>query len=62
MAGRPGRGDRMITSLTAIAVALTLGLPIFMIGERIRARRELPQDLRTSHLPERTSREQIRIV
>lgn len=42
MAGRPGRGDRMITSLTAIAVALTLGFPIFALGERLRERRERP--------------------
>ena len=42
MAGRPGRGDRMITSLTAIAVAITLGFPIFALGERLRERRERP--------------------
>lgn len=30
----------MITSLTATAVALTLGLPIFALGERIREREE----------------------
>lgn len=40
MAGRPGRGERMITSLTAIAVALSLGFPIFALGERLRERRE----------------------
>lgn len=38
---RPGR-DRMITSLTAIAVALTTGFPIFALGERLRERRERP--------------------
>lgn len=32
----------MITSLTAAAVALTLGLPIFVIGERLRERGERP--------------------
>lgn len=37
---RPGRGDRMIASLTATAVALTLGLPILTLGERLRERGE----------------------
>ena len=40
MAGRPGRGDRMITSLTATAAALAVGLPIFALGELIREREE----------------------
>ena len=30
----------MITSLTATAVALSIGLPIFALGERIREREE----------------------
>jgi len=30
----------MIASLTATAVALVIGLPIFALGERIRRRRE----------------------
>lgn len=30
----------MIDSLTATAVALAIGLPIFALGERIRRRRE----------------------
>lgn len=32
----------MITSLTATAVALTLGFPIFALGERLRERGERP--------------------
>ena len=30
----------MIASLTAVAAALAIGLPIFALGERIRERRE----------------------
>lgn len=37
---RPGRGDRMIASLTATAAALAVGLPISALGERIREREE----------------------
>lgn len=35
-----GRGDRMPASLLATAAALTIGLPIFVLGERIRNREE----------------------
>lgn len=42
---RPGQGGRMIAALTATAVALAIGLPIFALGERIREREErLPAD------------------
>lgn len=37
---RPGRGGLMIASLTAAAAALTLGLPIFALGESLRSSRE----------------------
>lgn len=37
---RPRRGGRVIASLTAPAVALTILLPIFALGERIREREE----------------------
>lgn len=40
MAEQPGQGGSMITSLTAAAAALTLGLPIFALGERLRERQE----------------------
>ena len=40
MDGRSGWGDRMISSLTATAVSLAIGLPIFALGERIRERYE----------------------
>lgn len=48
MAGGPGRGDRMITSLTATAVALTIGLPTFALGELLRERGEPPRPQNTS--------------
>lgn len=35
---RTVRGGRMTASLTAMAVALTIGLPVFALGERIRER------------------------
>lgn len=38
MVERPSGGLRMTVSLTAAAVALSIGLPIFAIGERIRER------------------------
>lgn len=37
---RPGRGGRVIASLTATVAALAVGLPIFALGERIRERGE----------------------
>lgn len=37
---RTGRGGRVTDSLTAAAVALAIGLPIFALGERIRERDE----------------------
>lgn len=40
MDGRPGRGGRVIASLTAVFAALAVGLPIFALGERIRERDE----------------------
>ena len=39
----------MITSLTATAVALAVGLPIFALGERVRGRRE--RRLSNRHTP-----------
>lgn len=39
----------MTASLLAIAAALSLGLPIFALGERIRDRRE--RRLRSRHTP-----------
>lgn len=42
MARRPGRGACMITSLTATAVALAIGLPVLTLGELIRERQERP--------------------
>lgn len=39
MVERPSGGLRMTVSLTATAVALAIGLPIFALGERIRERR-----------------------
>lgn len=40
MAEHLGRGGRVTASLTAAAVALAVGLPIFALGERIRERDE----------------------
>jgi len=37
---RTERGGRVTASLTAAAVALAIGLPIFALGERIREREE----------------------
>lgn len=39
----------MIVSLTAAAVALAVGLPVFALGERIRGRKETR--LTTRHAP-----------
>lgn len=40
----------MIASLTATAAALAIGLPIFLLGEHIRERRERrPADRCTQH-------------
>lgn len=50
----------MITSLLAAAVALAVGLPIFVLGERIRERGGAAPGISTPNPPERTSREQIR--
>lgn len=49
----------MIFSLTSVFVALAIGLPIFALGERVRGRRERRLSNRHTHLPERTSHEQI---
>lgn len=37
---RSGRGGSVIASLTAVFAALAIGLPIFVLGERIRERKE----------------------
>lgn len=51
----------MTASLFATAVALTLGLPIFALGESLRSSRD--RRLAAAHLtPERTSHGQIRII
>ena len=52
----------MTASLFATAVALTLGLPIFALGESLRSSRDRRLAARTPHPPERTSHEQIRII
>ena len=46
---RSGRGGRMIASLTAVAAALAVGLPIFALGERLRERGE--RRLSNQHTP-----------
>lgn len=39
---RPGRGRRVITPLIATAAALAAVLPILVLGEHLRERRERP--------------------
>lgn len=51
MDGRPERGGRMTAALAAAVAALTTGLPIFAIGERIREREE--RRLNRTHLTTR---------
>lgn len=50
---RPRRGGRAIASLTAVAAALAIGLPIFALGERIRERQGRHNLYRKTNHPDR---------
>lgn len=52
---RPGRGGRVIASLTATVTALAIGLPIFALGERVREREER----RLNHPPNSPTRKDL---